>query len=508
MGNNTSKTQSDTSSVSEPVYNEKQTYPDSDSLSSQSQITSILRQLNIGDTTSNSTNGINSAEDLGAWESDFNSNLKNSLAQSAIAKNDIYSVIANPSSGAGVQHQYLFNTELKTVGSPGCYNNQASSGRCWMFATSNVLRAHVIKNYNLKPDQFQVSQAYLFFYDKLERANYALDNFIATADEPLDSRYVGSVFSDAVGGDGGQWDMVVNILDKYGIVPHEFFPDNAQAGASSTLNYILKEKLREFGLVLRKLKTQGALEVVILQVKKAMMKHIYNVISICLGTPPKPSDTFTWEFIDKDGKFQALDTTPTDFYKTHVRYEANKSFSLVHDPRNEVGALLTVDKLNNVSGGRPIQYVNTTLDSIKQAAIKMIKADEPVFFGCDVGKFYDRQTGVLDVDQYDFGLAFGSGFNVSKKERLQTGSSAMTHAMTLTGVHLDKAGRPVRWKIENSWGDAVGDKGYFVMTDKWFDEFVFQVVTSKAYASKEDYATWKSQEYTVLPFFDPMGALA
>lgn len=464
-------------------------------------IAAILKSLNL----SYSNPETSLADELNVWETEFTENPKFTLAQSAVSKNDLYSVIGDGTTS--VNHQYLFNTEVKTIGSPSFYNNQKSSGRCWMFATSNVLRLHVIKNYNLNPDNFQVSQAYLFFYDKLERANFALDNLIDTADLDLDSRLVSFILSDPVG-DGGQWDMVVNILDKYGIVPNEFFPDNAQATSSSTLNYVLKEKIREFALVLRKLKQQNQPVSVTSVVKRSMMKQIYNTIAIFLGTPPKPTDKFVWEYIDKNGNFGSIETTPTEFYKNQVKYPANTYFSLIHDPRNIPNKLYTVDRLNNFSDGRKIQYVNTSLDSMKLAAIKMIKADEPVFFGCDVGKFYSRNSGVLDMNQFQFNLAFGFNLNTTKKERLQTGSSSMTHAMVLTGVHLDAAGKPIRWKIENSWGDEVGDKGYFVMTDDWFNEFVFQIVSSKAFVSKSDYQVFKSQEFSVLPFYDPMGALA
>lgn len=502
MGSNTSKSMPQAREPEQEIFNEKQPIT-----MTQSDVNAILEQLSLSPSKANGANDFIVSDTLKSWEADFSASAKNSLAQSAIAKNDVYSVISDPSSSVTTKQQYLFNTEVKTIGCPSYLDNQKLSGRCWMFASSNIFRTHVINNYNLKPDGFQVSQAYLFFYDKLERANFALDNLIDTSEEDLDSRLVNFILSDPIG-DGGQWDMIVNIVEKYGIVPNEFFPDNAQASASSTLNYILKEKIREYALVLRKLKSDGALDMVIKSVKEAMMKQIYNVVAIALGTPPKPNDKFTWEFIDKDGNFKSFETTPADFYKSHVRYDAPKFFSLIHDPRNTSGKLYTVDRLNNMSNGRPIQYVNTTLDSMKSAAIKMIKANEPVFFGCDVGKFYDRSTGVLDVAQYNFELGFGTGFKIDKKERLQTGSSSMTHAMVLSGVHLDSNGKPVRWKIENSWGSDVGDKGFFVMTDKWFDEYVFQVVSSKTYVTKDDYAVFKGQDYTVLPFYDPMGALA
>ncbi|KAK6457123.1 aminopeptidase and bleomycin hydrolase [Scheffersomyces xylosifermentans] len=438
----------------------------------------------------------------------FFKNDKNKVVQQALAKNTIDSIIAKSDVETSVKDQYLFNVTVDTIGSPSFFNNQKSSGRCWIFAASNVLRSHVIKNYNLKDDSFQLSQAYFFFYDKLEKANFFLKNVLETAEEPLDSRLIQYLFSSPVG-DGGQWDMIVNLVEKYGVVPHEVFPDNAQAINSGKLNYILTEKLREFALVLRELVNKKAPQVLIYIVRWQMFRQVFDILSLTLGSPPSASDPFVWQFVDKDGKFKHFETTPTNFYKDHVKFDAGKHFSLIHDPRNEFDKLYTVDRLNNIVGGKPIEYVNTEVDEIKNVAIKMLKDNEPIFFGSDVGKFGDRLTGVLDVTAYDYKLPFNTILDLNKANRLRTGSSQMTHAMVITGVHLDPiTGLPVRWKIENSWGDEVGDKGYFVMTDEWFNEYVFQIVTSKKYASKKTYDIWKGKDFNVLPYYDPMGALA
>lgn len=465
----------------------------------------LLKNLTIQDS-GNGEIGV-SHHVLSSWESAFQKDPKNVLAQNALAGHSMYKVFANKSNAVTLGERYFFNLEVKHIGDHAYFDSQLNSGRCWIFATCNVLRSQVIKKYNLKSDGFQLSQSYLYFYDKLERSNYALDTILDTYDLPLDSRYLNFVLKDPVG-DGGQWDLVVNLLDKYGAVPNEVFPDNFQSGHTAEMNYILKEKIREFALILRKLKLDGASDSTIANTKSSMLKEIYNVISIALGTPPKPTDNVVWEYKDKDGNYKRVETNPVDFYKEQIGHDCAKYFSLIHDPRNDSGKLYTVERLNNMVGGRNARYVNTSLESMKRTAIKMIKADEPVFFGCDVGKFYDQQTGILDVDQYNFQLGFGTGLNMSKLERLKTVSSVMTHAMAIAGVHLDPNGKPLRWKIQNSWGPDVGDKGYYMMTDKWFDEFVFQIVTSKTYASKEDYSVLKGGQYNVLPFYDPMGALA
>lgn len=496
MGVVPSKETAKTTYVSAEIFNEK---------ANADHLETLVEGLSID--SSDSSSAITSSN-LAAWEAKLLQDPKNRLVQNALAKNAITDVVATTDSKLSLKNRYFFNVEVDTIGSPSFLNNQKLSGRCWIFATCNVLRAHVIKNYGLKPDNFQLSQSYLFFYDKLEKANFFLENIIDTADEALDSRLLQFLFSGSVN-DGGQWDMIVNVIEKYGVVPNEVFPDNAQATSTSKLNYILADKLREYALVLRKLIEKETPKQEILAVKNAMNKEVYNIIALSLGSPPKPEDLFKWEFLDKNGKYHAYESSPLDFYKTHTGYDVSKRFSLINDPRNPYNTLYTVDRLNNVSGGKHIEYVNLELSAIKKTAIAMLKANEPIFFGSDVGKFNNSATGILDTEAYDYELAFNTSLKLTKLERLQTGSSAMTHAMVITGVHLDSvSGVPIRWKIENSWGDAVGDKGYFVMTDAWFDEFVFQIVTSKKYVEKSVYDLWKSKNYKELPFYDPMGALA
>ena len=509
MGSNTSKTIMPASTKSplpeteEEIFNEK-------SYSLTSTFDNFREQFE-GLELENAENEINPISEniLSKWEDDFKSQTKNLLAQNALAKNAIVDVIAKNSVGKqSLKDRYLFNITVDTIGSPAHLNNQKLSGRCWIFASSNVLRTHVIKNYSLKEDDFQLSQSYLYFYDKLEKANFFLENIEDTSSEDLDSRLISYLFSNPVN-DGGQWDMIVNLVNKYGVVPNEVFPDNAQSTNSSKLNYVVTEKLREYGLKLRSLIAKDAPKNVISSFKASAIKSIYKTIALALGTPPKPTDEFLWEFIDKDGKYKSFKTNPLDFYKTHVRFDASEHFSLIHDPRNEYNKLYTVERLNNIFGGKPIEYINLEIDEIKQVAIKMLKDNEPVFFGSDVGKFSDSKSGILDTTAYDYSTAFDFSLDITKLQRLKVGSSQMTHAMVITGVHIDpQTNKPVRWKIENSWGEDSGQKGWFMMTDEWFDEYVFQIVTNKKYSGKKAYDIWKSKEFNTLPYYDPMGALA
>jgi len=373
-----------------------------------------------------------------------------------------------------------------------------------------------MKKLNLK--DFQLSQSYLFVYDKLEKSNYYLEMAIQNADLPIDDRRVNHANGDLIS-DGGQWDMACNILKTYGVVPREIFPESFSSSSSSPLDKLLKTKLREHSLILRRLHSSLRADTslrkedilgVLRSKKEELMGEVWTILSTTLGAPPHPNKKFVWDYLDANEKAQTWEGTPLEFYDafTSKQYPALESFSLIHDPRNPTSRLYTVDGLGNIWGGRPVLYVNTEIDRLKDAVVKSIKAGHPVFFGSDVGQSSMRTTGIMDTDLYEYENAFNIKLGLTKAERLQTAESAMTHAMVISAVHLDKRGKPVRYKVENSWGPDVGNKGYFVMTDKWFEEFVYQVVVPKQLADKDHVEVFEKGEKVVLPPWDPMGALA
>jgi bleomycin hydrolase len=371
-----------------------------------------------------------------------------------------------------------------------------------------------MKRHNL--ESFELSQAYLFYWDKIEKANWFLEQIIETAKDDLDSRIVQRLLGDIVS-DGGQWDMVYNLVEKYGLVPQALYPDSWNAMNSSTLNSIIKTKLREYALRLRKLCNAVPLQPsAISGFKITLIKEIALIITLLLGQPPKPSDEFTWQYVDKDGKARELKTTPRvfakDIYSSEFRVTSDNiqsMISLVHDPRHEPLQKLTVDRLGNIVGGRGITYINVEMDTLKSTCVKLLKSGVPVFFGCDVGKFSDRVAGIMDLDLFDYEAGINTSLlGMNKAQRLMTGESSMTHAMVLTAVHVDeKTGKPVRWRVQNSWGTTAGDKGWFVMSDAWMDEFVYQAVVDPRFCTKQVRDVLK-QEPIVLPLWDPMGSLA
>ncbi|CDR98912.1 hypothetical protein, partial [Sporisorium scitamineum] len=406
--------------------------------------------------------------------------------------------------------------------------NQKNSGRCWLFATCNVIRHQAAKALEL--DEFELSQSYLSFWDKLEKSNYFLENMIELADEKLDQRVVGFLKT-APTNDGGQWDMVANLLEKYGVVPKSVFPESYNSSYSNQINWLVTLKLREYTLELRQIKRDverklgngslSTLEVAraVVQAQRArkdeQMSEVYRLLVISLGTPPQPDEEFTYNYRNKHGKFTTIRSTPRKFLADYTgTFDHKQRCSLIHDPRHPAGKLITVERLGNVWEGTPISYVNTTVDIMRQAVVDSIKAGHPVFFGCDVGQFSDTTSGIMNPDLFGYKDAFNITLGLTKAQRIELGESSMTHAMVITAVHIDdRTGKVERYRVENSWGEAgVGnDKGFMVMSDKWFEEFNYQVVVSKQFIPKDLWSLFVKgvDGKTIrLPPYDPLGALA
>ncbi|KAL7424424.1 bleomycin hydrolase [Cryptotrichosporon argae] len=446
---------------------------------------------------------------LRKWAADFESSPTRLLSQLVLSNAD---PVASLQSRAAVIHdEKVFNLDLRGVSDaheyPGPRVNQQWSGRCWLFATTNVLRYNVIEQ--LKLGEFQLSQNYLFFYDKLEKANYFLENVLDLPDEPLDGRLLSYLFQAPVN-DGGQWDMAYNLIQKYGIVPRTVYPEAYSSTASAKLDTLLTSKLREYALALRAraASSLSSSSSSLRKLKSTFMAEVYATVAIALGTPPTAETCFKWEYYDKAGKFHVWAGTPREFYAAFGRrkgMDPKDSFSLLNDPRNAYGKLYTVKRLGNVLC--LTADVNAPNEVLEDAIIAGIKANTPLFFGCDVGKQSDRTRGIMDADLYDLEAAYGYKLGMSKAERLRTGDSAMTHAMVITAVHVDAAGRPVRYKVENSWSDTAGERGWFMMTAEWFRQFAFQVVVPRALVDPK-WAAVLDSEPVELEAWDPMGALA
>ena len=437
-------------------------------------------------------------DDVGRFTAAFDAEPKNLLALNAVARTGITAVALNRDVVNRTNHTFSHLIETPKA------TDQKRSGRCWLFAGLNVLRLAAMKKMNL--EKFELSQAYLMVWDKLERANYFLETVIGTRVEPLDGRLVTWLLAAPLA-DGGQWDMFVNMVEKYGVVPKSAMPETASSGNSRPMNALLVAKLREWARALRKMHARGAPVEEMREAKGEMMETLYRMLTIHLGRPP---DSFLWEWRDKDKVFHRHGLmTPREFFDAYVDVELDDAICLINAPTRDkpYDTLYTVQYLGNVVGGRIVRYLNVEIETLKRAAVDMIVDGQAVWFGCDVGKMLERDMGIMDLDVYDLPLVYATDFGLDKAGRLDYGHSRMTHAMVLTGVDLDGDGRPSKWRVENSWGTDIGDEGYLVMTDRWFDEYLFEVTASKKTLSPELLAVLDT-EPVALPPWDPMGALA
>ena len=428
----------------------------------------------------------------------FNSSTSNQLARNALIQNDINKVAVHWENFSKINHIFS-NTISKQLP----VTNQKSSGRCWGFAGLNLLRLEIVKNYNLS--NFEFSQNYFMFWDKLEKANYFLENILKTLDQNYDSRLMMHLLQAPVQ-DGGQWDMFVNLIEKYGLVPKSVMPETNHSSKSSMMNYFLTHKLRECAFILRKSKKPRTTIKQLRSKKEEMMSVIYSLLCMFLGNPPIK---FDWSIKDKNNKFTRFNNVdPLDFYRKFTKVKLKNKVCLINAPMSnkKMNELYTIDFLGNVVGGNIIKYANVEINELKKAAIKSIKNDEAVWFGCDVGKMFNRELGIMDMDLYDYEKLFDTKFKMNKASRLEYGDSAMTHAMLFTGVDL-KRNTPRKWRVENSWGDKNGDKGYYLMSDSWFDEYNYEVVVDKKYLSNKTLKIFNREPHNLEPW-DPMGALA
>lgn len=445
------------------------------------------------------TEGEFTSSDLDHCRSAFESDPRFRQSMNAVCTTPVNKVALSRRRVAKVDHSFSIHLPENSI------TSQKASGRCWLFAALNTFRGHAIKALNVD-EKFELSQNYLLFWDKLEKANYFLSNVLKTLDEPVGSRTLDWLLSAPLG-DGGQWDMFVNLINKYGVVPKSAMPETESSSSTGQMSGRATAKLREYACRLRAAHATGTPMEKLQEQKREYVAEIYRLLCIHLGEPPRE---FSWQWRDKDKTFHRDGVlTPTEFYRRYVALNLDDYVCLIHDPRpgHDFDQVFTVKFLGNVVGGRPTEYLNVELDVIKQAAIKQVESGDSVWFGCDVGQCLDRDNGTMDLENFEYDLVYGFKEGMSKAERLQYGHSCMTHAMVFTGVDLDEDGKPTKWRVENSWGEDPGNKGWFQMTDRWFDEFTYEVVVQKRFVPETSLAGLNKKPVELEPW-DPMGSLA
>lgn len=423
---------------------------------------------------------------------DYLSDKKATVVANALVKNDLSTI--SRVFDAEINNPNIFSIDIKTMP----VTNQMASGRCWIFSALNVFREIIAKKYNIK--QFELSQNYVAFYDKLEKCNWFMECIVKEIDAPLSSEENRFILETAIS-DGGQWNMLLSLVKKYGICPKTAMPETYQSSHTGQMNGLLNKRLRKFASDVHKAKKNE-----IEKLRAKCLGDCYKIIVACFGMPP---EKFTFEYYDKKDKYHATyDVTPLSFYKDYLAVELDDYVSVINGPTSDKPFYQTfsVKHLGNVVDGEKITLLNLPMEEFKEATLKQMKDGNLVWFGCDCGKDGDRKSGLWDDAQFDYEGTFDIDLSLSKAEALDTRHSAMNHAMVLTGVNLVK-NKPTRWKIENSWGSDVANKGYYIASDTWFDKYMYVVAINKKYLSKKAKDALKKKTIELEPW-DPFGTLA
>lgn len=436
-------------------------------------------------------------EQLNKIEEEYFADKSATVARHAIAANDI--AVAAASKDSVKEMDFNFDINIKTM----AVSNQKASGRCWIFAACNVMRELIGKK--IGAGTFKLSQSYIAFYDKLEKLNYALNALIETIDKDYDDRTVQFLVQSGIG-DGGQWDMLVNVVKKYGICPKNAFVETFTSNNTRILNSLLNAEIRRFASESRVVLRKDGMDAVE-ELKDSYMKRFYKALISCYGIPPK---NFDLKYTDDKNEYHVVrGFTPKSFFEKYIGKEIDEYVSCINAPTKSKPFMksYTVKYLGNVADGKIVKHLNLPMERLKELILCQLKDNQIVWFGSDVASYGDRMRGVWNDQEFDFKSLLDLDIKMEKGESLDFRASAMNHAMCITGVGFDADGVPSKWKIENSWGDDRGYKGYFIMSASWFDQYTYQAVVNKKYLTKEELAAYEAEPVVLQPW-DPMGSLA
>lgn len=452
----------------------------------------LLVALMAGAQAQTTGGGIN-AQMLEQLKQSYKETPSDKAIRNAIGNNDIRALALNQDNLKAMDTHFSIRVDSKGI------TDQKSSGRCWLFTGLNIMRAKAIAKYDMPA--FEFSQNYLFFYDQLEKANLFLQGMIDTSDKAIDDQMVSWLFQHPLS-DGGTFCGVADLSMKYGLVPKDVMPETNSSDNTSRMASLISEKLREFGLQLRDMKGKRAADI---QAKKVeQLQTIYRMLALNLGVPPTEFD-----FIRRDAKGNPVEVehhTPMTFLQKYGDTGLLTNYvMLMNDPTREYYKTYQINYDRHTYDGKDWTYLNLPIDEIKEMAIASLKDNTAMYFSCDVGKFANNQRGLLDINNYDYASLMGTTFGMDKKQRIQTFQSMSSHAITLMAVDLDQAGKPTKWMVENSWGPASGYQGHLIMTDQWFNEYMFRLVVETKYVPARLQEMFK-QKPTLLPAWDPMFA--
>lgn len=432
-------------------------------------------------------------EDLKQVRSEFLDTPKYRNTQNAVMKNGIKKSITNQSEINS--HPFVFSIDVDS----NKVLNQKQSGRCWDFSGLNFIRYHIEKEHHIK--DMELSPSYVYFYDKLEKGNYFYQNIINTADRPLSDRLVNWLLTTPQQ-DGGDWPLLTNLIEKYGLVPNELMPETKPAWNTTEINRMYNRKLDKDAMKLRDLVNNNASDTKIKSVIRQLNQENYRVLSICFGTPP---EKFTYEYRDKNKKYHTTgEVTPLEFYKKFADINLDDYVELMNLPGGgyKYNQTYGIELCNNVVGGKNIRYLNVPMHDMRRMVIDQLKDDEPVWFACDVLQEWNNPAGLLSLKVYDWKRSFGISLGKDKATRVQYRESMPTHAMLICGVDLHD-NEPTKWKVQNSWGDKPGHKGYFIMDNSWMDQYTYNTVVNKKHLTDTERVAYEKAEIN-LPYWTAM----
>ncbi|MGV3524026.1 MAG: aminopeptidase C [Candidatus Sericytochromatia bacterium] len=434
-------------------------------------------------------------ETLEIYNERIRENRVNTLLMNAMGRVDLSELAVNRDLIKSMD--FCFSDELDVAPEATA---QQKVGVCWIFAAMNMLRYYTQKKLNVK--SFEFSGPYLMFWDKFEKANYFLEKMVEFRDRPYDDRTLGNFLSNPLP-DGGDWYMFVNLVKKYGMVPASVMQHAAYSKDSTMHNRVIASKLREYASEIRQMAAEGRSLEEIQHERAQFIEELYKIMVVCFGSPPL---RFNWSYRDEDKAFfREHDITPHAFVEKYVPVDLDAYVCLWSSPMADTpyNKTFTVAHTRKMVGGDKHFALNLPFEQFKSYALRKLKNHEPVLFSCDVGRDSLRKEGLLVKNIYNYDLLFQTHFDLPQAQRLEVGETSMTHCMLIVGVDLDGEGQPVKWKVENSWGADVGKKGYFIMSDDWFDDNVYQLIVPRKYLSEAELELLK-QEPIELPIWHPM----
>ena len=427
---------------------------------------------------------------------EYKADPKHAVVRHAMSRTSLKEVVRSQDSIDDIDFNFDINIKTLPV------TNQKSSGRCWIFAALNCCREMIAKELNLK--DFELSQSYIAFYDRLEKSNYVMEAIMELIDKGYDDRTLSFIVSNGIS-DGGQWDMFVNVVNKYGVCPKNVFPETATSSGTWETNSLINFNLRKFASDAKEIYKKKGLAPV-KKLKKQVLDKIYFLLVDAYGIPPK---VFDFEYTDKEDNYHLVSGfTPLTFKEKYLGSRLDNYVSIINAPTQDkpFNKAYTVKYLGNVVGGKPVRHLNVEMKRLKDLVLAQMKDNEIVWFGSDVGFYGDRDGGIWDDRLFDYMSAVDMDYKMDKGESLDFRASAMNHAMCITGVSFRNK-KPIKWKIENSWGSEHAKAGYYTMSASWFDQFVYQAVVNKKYLSEAELKAYEGKVIELKPW-DPMGSLA